>query len=160
MPRELVATDSVICSSFDVDRACLCLCLGWKHDNVCLVVVEVILVYLDALPGMIKLLVLCERDVRRQRADQPASVEFEAVEQVDGALKLRHVDLVPFPVAPIEPREFIFTVAQDLHSEQVVTERALVVQEVLVVGGMLYLRVRVDWTVAHELVFDNFELAN
>lgn len=109
---------------------------------------------------MVELLVLCERDDGRQRADQPASVELVTVEQVDGALKLRHVDLVAFPVAPVEPREFIFAVAQELHSEQVVAERALVVQEVLVVGRMLYLRVRVDWTVAHELVLDDLELAN
>ena len=55
------------------------------------------------------------------------------IEEVDGALKLRHVYSVAIPVAPVKPGHLIFAVTQKFSPEQIVAQRSLIVQKVLIV---------------------------
>ena len=54
MTSELVVADCCVQTSIDEDGGSLRLRLGVKHNNICLIVIEVILADLDVLPRLEK----------------------------------------------------------------------------------------------------------
>ena len=84
-----------------------------------------------------------------------------AIEEIDRALELWHIDCVAISITSVEPSHLILAITElGLGVEQIVGECPLIIQEVLVVWRMLNLSVRLHGSIAHELVLEHLDLVH
>ena len=158
MARELVPLDSRICTSVDEDRRRLGLNLTLKHGDISMIVIELVINDPEGLPRFVMERIGCVCINKIFSKDIPASLLIPTHFHIEGALDLRHIDMVSGPVASVEPSRFVRAVAEGVLVKEIVRQGALVVQIVLVVRGISQLGVRLNRTIAHELVIDDLDL--